>query len=199
MLMASLKALSDTFPRLAVTLFTEGLGGPEQRLRDGVARLALYAPLPTSAQDLEAEFLASIPFVPVVAAHHPLAAEPGALTRDVLERHVQLILTDRTSLTSGFSGGIMSLRIWRFADLGSRLEYLLGGFGWCYMPIHLVAEHIAAGRLKQLDIKERGAHVHSFPIHAVHERARAPGRAGRWLLDDLRRRFLAMDTASNSA
>jgi DNA-binding transcriptional LysR family regulator len=191
LLMASLKALSESFPCLAVTLFTEGLGGPEQRLRDGVARLALYAPLPTGAQDLQAEFLAAITMVPVVAADHPLAAEPGPLTRDVLERQVQLVLTDRTTLTTGFSGGIISLRVWRFADLGSRLDYLLGGFGWCYMPVHLVEEHIAAGRLKRLDIKEDRSRVFSFPIHAVHERARAPGRAGRWLLDDLRRRFAA--------
>jgi DNA-binding transcriptional LysR family regulator len=191
MLMASLKALSRTFPCLAVTLFTEGLGGPEQRLRDGVARLALYAPLPTGAQDLEAEFLASVPMVPVVATDHALAAEPGPLTRDVLERHVQLVLTDRTALTSGFAGGIMSLRVWRFADLGSRLEYLLAGFGWCYMPVHLVAEPIAAGRLTPLDMREHRGHVLSFPIHAIHQRARAPGRAGRWLLDDLRGRFAA--------
>src|SRR5229473_2656340 len=160
-LMASLKALSETFPCLPVTLFTEGLGGPEQRLRDGVARLALYAPLPMGAQDLEAEFLA-----------------------------------DRTALTTGLSGGIMSRRVWRFADLGSRLDYLLAGFGWCYMPVHLVEEHIAAGRLKRLDIKEDRSRVFSFPIHAIHERARAPGRAGRWLLDDLRRRFAASEAAA---
>src|SRR5271154_5466801 len=46
LLMASLKALSKAFPHLPVTVFTESLSGPEQRLRDGVARLALYAPLP---------------------------------------------------------------------------------------------------------------------------------------------------------
>jgi DNA-binding transcriptional LysR family regulator len=196
MLMASLKALSETFPYLPVTLFTEGLGGAEQRLRDGVARLAFYAPLPTGARDLEVEFLAAIPLVPVVAARHPLAAEPSPLTRDVLERQVQLVLTDRTALTTGLSGGIVSLRVWRFADLGSRLEYLLAGFGWCYMPVHLVEGHIAAGRLKRLDLKEDRGRVFSFPIHAIHQRARAPGRAGRWLVDDLRRRFAATETAA---
>jgi hypothetical protein len=50
--------------------------------------------------------------------------------------------------------------------------------------------------LKQLDIKEHRGRVLSFPIHAVHERARAPGRAGRWLLDDLRRRFAATEAAA---
>jgi DNA-binding transcriptional LysR family regulator len=40
-LTASLRELTQEFPHLPVTLFTEGLGGAEQRLRDGVARLAL--------------------------------------------------------------------------------------------------------------------------------------------------------------
>src|SRR5947209_4457344 len=39
LLIRSLKALREAFPRLSVSLFTEGLGGAEQRLRDGVARL----------------------------------------------------------------------------------------------------------------------------------------------------------------
>jgi hypothetical protein len=42
MLMAALAALSGEFPWLPVALFTEGLGGAEQRLRDGAARLAIY-------------------------------------------------------------------------------------------------------------------------------------------------------------
>jgi len=95
------------------------------------------------------------------------------------------VLTDRTALSSGFSGSIVSTRIWRFADQGSRLEYLLGGFGWCHMPRHLVDRHIAAGRLKRLDILEQRGPGFSFPVHVVHLRGRPPGRAGRWLVQDL--------------
>ena len=192
-LMASLKALSAAHPCLPVTLYTEGLGAAEQRLRDGAARLGIFSPLPTGARGLETEFLAAIPFLPVVAADHPLAAEPGPLVRDVLEGHVQLILTDRSALSAGMSGGIVSPRIWRFVDLGSRLDYLLAGFGWGNMPLHLVEEHIAAGRLKRLDLKEHSGRVVSLPIHVVHERGRPPGRAGRWLVADLRRRLPAAD------
>ena len=122
-LMASLRALHDTFPHLPVTLFTEGLGGAEQRLREGTARLGICPPLPNAATDLEISFLASIPTVPVVAADHPLAREPEPLSREVLERHLQLVLTDRTSLTAGFSGNVVGAEIWRFADQASRLEY----------------------------------------------------------------------------
>ena len=192
-LMASLKALSAAHPCLPVTLYTEGLGAAEQRLRDGAARLGIYSPVATGVRGLETEYLAAIPFVPVVAADHPLAAAPAPLARDVLERHVQLILTDRSTLSAGMSGGIVSTRIWRFVDLGSRLDYLLAGFGWGNMPLHLVAEHIAAGRLRRLDLKENNGRLVSLPIHVVHERGRPPGQVGRWLVDDLRKRLPAAE------
>ena len=119
-LMASLRALRDAFPHLPVTLFTEGLGGAEQRLREGTARLGIFPPLPNTGADLELSFLTAIPAVPVVAADHPLAREPEPLSREVLERHLQLVLTDRTTLSAGFSGSVIGTQIWRFADQGSR-------------------------------------------------------------------------------
>ncbi len=79
---------------------------------------------------------------------HPLAREPEPIPRATLEPYVQLVLTDRTPLTQNFSGGIVGHHIWRFADLSTRLEFLLAGFGWCNMPLHMVREPIAAGRLK---------------------------------------------------
>jgi DNA-binding transcriptional LysR family regulator len=189
-LRASLKALSQEFPHLPVTLFTEGLGGAEQRLRDRVARLGIYTPLPSGkSSDLMGEFLASNPMVPVVATAHPLAKEPRPLTREVIEQHVQLVLTDRTPLTEGFQGNVIGRRIWRFADMNTRLQYLLDGFGWCYMPVHLVGAYIKHQRLRRLDIAEHRGREFSFPLHVMHERSRPPGRAGRWLITELRRQL----------
>jgi DNA-binding transcriptional LysR family regulator len=189
LLMASLKALRVEFPQTPVSVFTEGLGGAEQRLRDGVVRFAIYPiDVVTGARDLEADFLTELALVPVVAADHPLASAPAPISREALEPHVQLVLTDRTSLTQhNLGGGIVSHHIWRFADLATRLEFLLAGFGWCNMPMHMVADHIAAGRLKRLETAERD--VVEFRIHVVHERGREIGRAGRWLIADLRERM----------
>jgi len=187
LLMASLKALRVEFPLLPVSVFTEGLGGAEQRLRDGVVRLAIYPIAATGARDLEASFLTEIATIPVVAVDHPLAREPAPIERETLEPHVQLVLTDRTPLTQHVLGGVVSHHIWRFADLATRLDFLLAGFGWCNMPVHMVAGHIAAGRLKRLETAERDAV--RFHIHVVHERGRAIGRAGRWLVADLRERL----------
>ncbi len=189
-LRASLKALSHEFPHLPVTLFTEGLGGAEQRLRDRVARLGIYTPLPSGkSSDLMGEFLATSPMVPVVAASHPMAKAPRPLTREIIEKHVQLVITDRTPLTEGFQGNVLGRRIWRFADMNTRLQYLLDGFGWCYMPTHLVAAHIKHRRLRRLDIAEHRGREFSFSLHVMHERSHPPGRAGRWLIAELRRQL----------
>ena len=171
-----------------MTLFTEGLGGAEQRLRDGVARLGLYFPLIQLAPDHETEFLVDIETVPVVAANHPLATR-GRLTRHELESEVQLVLTDRTQITAGLTGSVISHNVWRFADLGTRLDFLLAGFGWCNMPVHIVREHIIAGRLKMLEIE--GIKPPVLPMHVIHKRGRPPGKAGRWLIEDIRRRLPA--------
>ena len=102
---------------------------------------------------------------------------------------MQLVLTDSTPASAGFSAGIVSHRTWRFADLNTRLEFLLGGFGWCNMPLPSVFEHIQAGRLKVLDIAQHNAP--EFRIHAVYPRGRTPGKAGRWLIDAMRERGAA--------
>jgi len=187
LLMESLKALRVAFPLLPASVFTEALGGAEQRLRDGAARLAIYTIAPTSPCDLVSEFMTRIAMWPVVAADHPLAALPQPLEREALDPHVQLVLTDRTPLTQNLSGGILSRHIWRFADLATRLDFLLAGFGWCNMPSHMVSEHVEAGRLKRLTIANQ--EEIALPLSVVHERGRLPGRAGRWLIADLRERM----------
>jgi DNA-binding transcriptional LysR family regulator len=196
-LMESLRALQATFPCLPVTLLTEGLGATEQRLRDGQARFAIYSILTTGADDLEADFLTHIAMVPVVAANHPLAREPGPLTREILEQQIQLVVTDRSPLTQKLKGGIYSARIWRFADFSTRLDYLLAGFGWCHMPWHMVREHIRGGRLKQLEIRQ--SEGLTMAIHVVRQRGTRLGPASRWLIEDVRRRLADWEPSGASA
>jgi DNA-binding transcriptional LysR family regulator len=197
LLMESLNALRGEFPRLPATLFTEALGGAEQRLREGVARLAICVLPGGPPPDLSAEFLTRIGLAPVVAASHPLASFAGPLTREAVAPYVQLVLTDRTDVTRNIQGGIIGQQIWRFADLTTRLEFLLAGFGWCNMPLHMVEAHIRAGRLKRLEIA--GGQNVELPISLVHERGRRLGRASRWFIDDLRLRLKTCPGAAAQA
>ena len=180
----TLGALQQRFPDLAVTLFTEALGGAERRVRSGSAALGLCMLFPAQVQDLQAYQVTAIELVPVVAPSHPLALEGRRLEREVLAEHVQLVLTDPES-QGGPSYSVVSPRVWRFVDLGRRLDFLLAGFGWATMPLHLVEQHLRSGALKRLPIEDPSILPGSIPIYAVHQRARPLGAAARSLLQDL--------------
>ena len=187
-LIASLRALRERFVDLPVTFSTEGLGGSLRRLRSGSAALAICLLLPVIPDDIAAYTLLQVGLQPVVAPGHPLATLGRPATRGDLEPHVQLVLSDPVD-TAGPNYGLSGAKLWRFVDLGRRLDFLLAGFGWCRMPEHLVAEHLAAGRLVPLPIDEDPTPRDGLTIHAAHRRDRALGPAGRWLLDDLRQRL----------
>ncbi len=188
----SLRALSDTYPDLPVSFSTEGLGGALRRLRGGSAALGLCLLLPDVPDDIAAYPLLRVAMRPVVAPGHPLAALGRPATRGDLEPHVQLVLSDPVD-PGGAAYGLASARLWRFVDLGRRLDFLLAGLGWCRMPEHLVAAPIAAGRLVPIEMADDPTPRDPLVIHAAHRRDRALGPAGRWLLDELRRR-LALDS-----
>ena len=187
-LVDSMRALSEAFPNLPVSFSTEGLGGSLRRLRGGSAALAICLLLPGVPEDIAAYPLLRIAMQPVVAPGHPLASLNRPATRGDLEPHVQLVLSDPVD-PGGAAYGLASARLWRFVDLGRRLDFLLAGFGWCRMPGHLVAAHITEARLVPLRIADDPTPGEGLVIYAAHRRDRALGPAGRWLLDRLRRRL----------
>lgn len=185
----SLHALRAEFPFLPVSFSTEGLGGAERRLRRGNAALALCILLPSVPKDVAALPLLGIDLVPVVSPVHPLAELKRPVTPADLEEHVQLVLSDPAA-PDGPSYGIIGNRAWRFVDLGRRLDFLLAGLGWCRMPEYLVAPHLADGRLVALTIDSDPARsTGPLTIYAAHMRNRSLGRAGSWLLNELRSRL----------
>lgn len=134
--------------------------------------------------------LIDLKLVPVAAADHPLVELGRTLDRADLEAHVQLVLSDAHGL-DGPSYGVVGSRIWRFVDLGRRLDFLLAGFGWCKMPSFVVQPYLESGRLVELDIADEGlSPTGALPIYAAHVRDRPLGLGGSWLLEDLQRRLL---------
>ena len=188
-LINSLRALRHTFPDLPVSFSTEGVGGAERRLRANSAALAFCLLLPSVPDDLMAYPLVDLKLVPVAAADHPLARMGRKLERADFETHVQLVLSD-TRGTEGPSYGVIGHRVWRFVDLGRRLDFLLAGFGWCKMPPFIIDPYLADGRLVKLSIADQSiSPTGTLPIYAAHVRGRPLGRGGSWLLDDLQKRL----------
>lgn len=183
-LMESLSNLSREFPQLPVVLFTEGDKHASQYLREGSVGLAIYPfDLTEDTEGLIKEFVGKILMIPVVASHHPLATIEDALSPEQRAPYTQLRLTGR-----GNRGPINSPNQWHFGSQTSRLEFLLEGFGWCFMPLHQVKDHIAAGRIKPLKLQDTANHL--LHMYAVYPQSRPLGLAGRWVVADMRKRLM---------
>ena len=190
MLTLSLLALQAEFPLLPVAVHTEGLGAVEARLLDGTCRLGIAPYWPGGADDkLESRPLSKITLVSVVATSHPLASYDRPIPRRELERHVQLVLTDRSGRTGSAMRGVISPRVWRFADLGTRYEFVRAGLGFCNMPLDLVREDLKAKRIKRITVEGWDRPDYSLPLCFLFQKGHQPGRAASWLIDYMTSRF----------
>ncbi len=179
---ATLEAFQATFPTVSLRLYVEGLGAATQLVLDGTADLGVTGPVMRPIDELEIRQLGAVRLVPVAAPAHPLA-QMKTVTLAAARKHIQLVLTDRSALTKGQDFGVIALRSWRLADLGAKHALLLAGIGWGSMPEAMVAEDLAAGRLKRLGLDSWENTV--YPLQAVRRTDRPLGPAARWLAEHL--------------
>jgi DNA-binding transcriptional LysR family regulator len=185
--LADFQAKFDTVP---LRVYVESLGASAQAVLDRTADLGIVLEFAASAADLHTTPLGEIELVPVAAPSHPLARHKGRIPAQALRDEIQLVLSDRSSLTRGRDFSVFSTRTWRLADLGARHEMLLAGLGWGSMPRHMVDDDLAAGRLKKLDIR-RSDGVTRLPrpeVVLARRKDKVLGPAGEWLAQRLARR-----------
>jgi DNA-binding transcriptional LysR family regulator len=174
------------FAGTPLRLYVEALGAAYQPVLDSVAGFGIVGSLPLLPSGLTAERLTGVRMVMVAARDHPLAMYKGVIPKTELPKHVQLVLTDRSSLSKGREFGVMSPSTWRLADLFAKHAFLLNGLGWGGMPIHAVQDDLAAGRLVELRIEDLSPGEMILPMSAVYPTATPPGPAGRWLIERMK-------------
>lgn len=175
------------FPTTPLRIHVEALGAAVEPILDGRASFGIIGSLPLLPQETIAERLATVSFVMVASASHPLSAWTGPIPKEELARHVQLVVTDRSQLTAGREFGVMSPSTWRLADLFAKHAFLLNGLGWGGMPRHVIAQDLKAGRLVELEIEGIPGGGNELPMSAVYRASSPPGPAGRWLIERLHR------------
>jgi DNA-binding transcriptional LysR family regulator len=186
-LVAALRAFSEKFPTVSLTLHTEVLGAVAEQVASGACSVGIGASVPRWPEGVERRPLARVTMLHVAAKAHPLARLRGPLPARVVRDHVQIVLADRSRLTSDFEIGVFSGRRWRVLDLTAKHALLRAGLGWGGMPIHVVADDLAKKRLVRLHIEEAGAPTFEAILFALHRTAEPPGPAARWLLERLGR------------
>jgi DNA-binding transcriptional LysR family regulator len=190
-LMEALRAVERTYSSLSIRLVTETIGAAEVHLRSSNVSLAIYSLDTTGATDLESEFLLDIDMIPVVASFHPLAKSKRSLRKRDLDQVTQLVLSSRQP--ENWSRGIVGSKIWRFVDLQTRYAFLMGGFGWCNMPAHLIFPALEEGELVRLNIE--GHAGFNMPLHAVRRRQHPLGLGAVTFLNHLRSNIVGGVTA----
>lgn len=175
----------QTYPRTPLLLYVEALGAVVQAVLDGRCRIGVIGSLPVVPENVQSEPLIEVPFATVVAPHHPLARIRGVVPKSSLMEHVQLVLTDRSTLSEGRNFGVLSPLTWRLADLGAKLEFLRAGFGWGHMPLPAIEDHLARKELVKIRI-EGAAEYARLPMHVVYRKDAPPGPAGRAFIKQLK-------------
>lgn len=182
----AVKAFHHAFPATPLRLYVEAMGAVVQPLLDGRCRIAVIGSLPDIPPDCASDYLTGVPSVIVAAPDHPLAQAKRALTRAEIGKHVQLVLTDRSTLTAGREFGVLSQQAWRLADLGAKHAFLRAGLGWGSMPLHMVEQDLAQGSLVRLSLRAHPLLGTAFSMHAIWLKDQPPGPAGRWFVDRLK-------------
>jgi len=181
-LMEALRDFQAEFPSVQTRIHVESLGAAVQRVLDRSADIGLATALASQFPELRTTPMLEIELVPVAAPDHPLARISGPLTSEMVADHVQLVLTDRSTLTQGRDHGVVAARTWRLADLGAKHAMLLACLGWGGMPRHLVADDLAAGRLVELQMADPSGWPR-LSMLVVARADHALGPAGRWLAE----------------
>jgi DNA-binding transcriptional LysR family regulator len=180
------KALDEfrrKFPTVALRLQVETLGAVTHAVLAGTAAFGVSGPLELASDLLVRGPAGSVKLVPVASPTHPLAMMQGVVSAAQARDHLQLVLTDRSSLTQGRDFGVLAVRSWRLADLGAKHALLLAGMGWGNMPKPMVNDDLKRGRLVELQIET--AAEPAYPFHTVYRNDTPPRPAASWLMERL--------------
>ncbi|WP_343667880.1 LysR family transcriptional regulator [Paraburkholderia heleia] len=187
-LVDALHAFEAEFPTVAIKLHVEALGAVVHLVQEGRAGIGISGPLQEASPGIESIHIGHVELIPVASPLHALVSNGNPTPGDI-RKHVQLVLTDRSPVTEGHDFGVLSLRTWRLADLGSKHALLVAGIGWGNMPEPMVRADIEAGRLVRLRLPESDGG--RYKLSAIHRIDAPPGPAASWLIQ----RFAAQTQA----
>ncbi|MGI4860413.1 MAG: LysR family transcriptional regulator [Janthinobacterium lividum] len=181
-------SFQETFPGVVLRLCTDVLGGVPERVTAGEYDIGIQGSLPDIPSGLAGHLLTEIESTPVAAPKYSLAGQRG-MSGAILADHTQIVLTDRSTLTSGRTFSVFGARQILTTDPGSKHAMLRAGLGWGFMPHRVAEKDLRAGRLVESDIGKRPPRSRSLPPFLIHRRGDAPGPAGQWLLHAFKRQF----------
>lgn len=175
------------YPAVTLSLNSGELGMVMDMVMSGKASVGVGGALLRAEDTLTVQKIGHSYMVPVAAADHPLAKFDRPLTRADVREEVQLVVTDASGITQGRNFNVLSYKVWRVSDIATKHQLIRGGLGWGGLPVALVREDLAGGRLRALEID--AYETSEYPLYAIHRTANPPGPATQWLIQSLAERL----------
>jgi len=179
-------AFQEKFPATALKLYMEGRCAVVRQVLDRRSPVGIMASLSPAPPLLTSERLLTVRLAMVVSPQHALAIHDAPIPTSLLAEHLQLVHTDRSDMQHVRELGLLSPRTWLLAHLGAKLAFLRAGFGFGFMPQHVVEADLASGELVQIFAEETPPEGHIVAMSAIYRTDSPPGPAGRWLIDHLK-------------
>jgi DNA-binding transcriptional LysR family regulator len=193
-LLAALAALQVACPQTRLELSDAVLSGAEDAIVDGTADLVVTSRVP---RGYLGDWLHETTFVAVAAPGHPLHALARPATRHDLSLHTQVVLRDsgtRAPRDEGFLGADVR---WTVGSLEASRAAVEAGLAYAWLPEHVVADALAAGRLRAL-VLDAGA-TRRVPLYLVLVHATNAGPAARIAAELLHRHSLGGAASGRNA
>lgn len=179
-----LAAFERQFPTVPLRLSVGALGVVWDQLLSRQSDVAFSGqPLEDMPQLLSIR-VGDASMIPVAAPGHPLAIFSERVPLQVVREHIQLVISDVSKMTAGKDFGVFAYRTWRMTDVHTKYRLILAGLGWGGLPTWMVADDVAAGRLKVLDLEPYP--VRPYALYAFHRADSPPGPAASWMIEQFK-------------
>ncbi|MFM2163163.1 MAG: hypothetical protein RLZZ383_2675 [Pseudomonadota bacterium] len=178
----ALRAIAAAGAPTRVRLDVEAQDGVRDRFDAEHADVFVALELDQGRDGLEVQPLDALPFRLVVHPDHPVAAVAG-ITREALARHADVVVRDSSPKARGRRTFLGTASVIFLSDFVSKREALLAGLGFGWMPEHLVAADVSAGRLVPVDLE--GGSTWTYTPHIGWRRGPGLGPAARCFVQAL--------------
>src|SRR5690606_20989571 len=148
-----LAAFEAEFPSVGLRLNVGTLGIVWDQLMSRSAHVSFGGQPVAVGDELVAVRIGSASMTPVAAPGHPLATYKGRVPLSEVREHIQLVISDVSTMTKGKDFGVFAYRTWRMIDTSTKRELILSGLGWGGLPTWMILDDLAAGRLAVLDLE----------------------------------------------
>jgi len=187
---AAIMELCEAFlaedPPTRLRLRDEALSGTTAVLDTGLADLAIGVPdvAIMLSPDLHHLPIGNLPFVFVVAPHHPLAQVPEPIAPAEIARYRIITVADSVPRGDGVTIGVARGQdVMTVASMQAKLDAQMRGLGAGFVPEPMARPYLDTGRLVEKKVAQPERKTQAR--YAWRQSGRKPGRALQWWLDRL--------------